>query len=111
MLVYFDESNDFNKDLEKLLANLDKYSKPLVVLPTDRDVKVAKNKYADKMDHVTFISYDYWLSKRWLVDANYDHIDYFRVDQFLMSRAFNTPVGAATVKRTRKKREDVKEAI
>lgn len=110
MLVYFDDANDFNNDLNCLLANLETFNKPLVVLPTEKDVRIAtKNHSEDGMSHVTFISYDYWLSKKWLADGEYDHIDYFRVDQFLMSRAYGITVGAATVRRTRKKKDEKEE--
>lgn len=106
MLVYFDDNKEFFNDLYKLIEPLDKYAHPLVVVPTEKDVKGAIERCKDGIyKHVVFISYDYWLSKKWIADADYDHIDFFRVDQFLMSRAFGIKVGAATIKRTMARKE------
>lgn len=106
MLIYFDDGKEFFNDLWKLIEPLDKFKAPLVVLPTDKDVKVAKEKCKDGVyKDVAFISYDYWLSKKWIADNDYDHIDFFRVDQFLMNRCFGVKAGVATIRRTIGKKE------
>ena len=106
MKVFFDDKNDFNKDLEELVKKQDRFLCPLVVVPTDKDVKKAQAKYAGgKYGNVTFIDYDYWLSKQWVVDADYDHIDFFRADQFFMDRCFRVQAGVMTVRRVIAKKE------
>lgn len=106
MIFYFDDSKNFNEDLDKMVSTLAKCSNPLVVLPTDKDVKTACDSYKD--GNVTFITYDYWLSKKWIADGDYDHIDFFRVDQFLMNRCYGVKVGRATVRRVRDKKKEEK---
>ena len=90
MIFYFDDSKNFNEDLERLISTLKRYDNPIVVVPTEKDVMRCEDTYRSKENtfHITFISYDYWLSKKWIVDGEYDHIDFFRVDQFLMSRCY-----------------------
>ena len=106
MLVYFDDGKDFNKELNDLVTGLNNCVTPLIVLPTEKDVRTATKEYqGGNYDYVTFISFDYWLSKKWIADADYDHIDFFRVDQFLMARSFGVKTGVMTVKRTMKKKE------
>lgn len=110
MLVTFDEST-FRKDLDSMVAHQDRFDKPLVVLPTEKDVKFARNLYGVDPEecHVTFISFDYFYSKKWVADDTYDHIDFFRLDKVLLNRSFETPVGRATVVRTKKKKAEKKE--
>lgn len=106
MKVFFDDSKDFKTDLEKLIEPLNRFNAPLVVLPTDKDVRMASETY----ENVTFITYDYWLSKKWIVDGDYDHIDFFRIDQFFMSRCYGVQVGVGTMRRmVSKKNNEVKE--
>ena len=106
MLVYFDDGKDFNKELKDLISGLGKYVAPLVVLPTEKDVRTATKEYeGGDYDHVTFISYDYWYSKKWLADGDYDHIDFFRADQFFINRSFGVKTGVVTIRRTMKKKE------
>ena len=104
MLVTFDEST-FRKDLDSMVAHQDRYNKPLVVLPTEKDVKYARTTYGQDTEecHVTFISFDYFYSKKGVADDTYDHIDFFRLDKVVLNRSFETPVGRATVVRTKKK--------
>jgi hypothetical protein len=104
MRLFFDDGKDFNKDLDAVVQRLDRWNNPLVVVPTDKDAGRANELYSGT--NVRFISYDYWLSKRWLVDDNFDHIDFFRVDQFLMSRSYGVKAGCATVRRTVAKKEE-----
>ncbi len=106
MRLFFDDGNDFNDDLHAIVSRLDRWEKPLVVLPTDKDAVTATKNYATtELSFVTFISYEYWLSKKWIADDSYDHIDFVRVDQFLMSRSYGIKVGCATVRRTMSKKE------
>lgn len=108
MVIIFDEK-DFNVDLDTLVARQDRYDKPLIVLPTKKDVQLAKKRYLDdkNFSHITFIDYPYFDSKKWLADDDYDHIDIFRLDQVIIRKAYGVPVGKATVKRVRaKKKED-----
>jgi len=109
MRVFFDDDK-FSNDLDKVVAPLDKWNKPLVVLPTEKDVKTAKINYISDPNtcHVTFISFDYWLSKKWIADDDYDHIDFFRVDQAIITRCYGIRTGCMTVRRTIKKMDEVK---
>ena len=110
MKIIFDESNDFNKDLDNLVAKLDRFNNPIVVVPKEKDVKRCEDIYgSDKStSHITFISYDYWLSKKWIADGECDHIDFFRLDQFFMSRSYGVQVGVGTLRRMMgKKKEEV----
>lgn len=108
MIFYFDDSKNFNEDLERLISTLKRYDNPIVVVPTEKDANVCKRNYIEDPNarNITFISYDYWLSKKWIADGDYDHIDFFRVDQFLMSRCYGVKVGRATVKRVREKKKE-----
>lgn len=107
MRLFFDEGKDFNKDLDDVVKRLDRWEKPLVVVPTDKDADRAFEVYSGgEFAKVKFISYDYWLSKKWIADADYDHIDFFRVDQFLMARSYGVKAGCATVRRTVAKKEE-----
>lgn len=107
MVFYFDDKGDFIEDLKVLVSKTTHFSNPVIVVPNERDVITAKKELVDA--NVTFISYDYWLSKKWLLDGNYDHFDFFRVDQFFMSRCYNIKVGKATVKRIKRKVENKEE--
>lgn len=104
MKVLFNDTNDFLKDLEHLIAPLDRWNKPLVVVPTIKDVKNAEAEFKDS--HVTFISYDYFLSKKWIADDDYDHIDFARIDQFFITRSYGIKVGVGTMRRIVKKTEE-----
>jgi hypothetical protein len=106
MKIIFDSTNDFYKDLDNVIARLDRFNNPLVVVPEEKDVKNCEKRYEDS--HVSFISYDYWLSKKWAGDG-YDHIDFFRIDQFFMSRSFRIPVGVGTMRRMVSKKKVEKE--
>lgn len=110
MKAFFDDGT-FSDDLDKLVASVDRWDKPIIVLPTKKGVKKAKINYISDPNtcRITFISYDYFLSKKWIADDEYDHIDFFRVDQFLMARSYGTRCGAITIKRTIKKKEEVSE--
>lgn len=107
MIVAFNDST-FYEDMDRLVAGCDKYDKPLVVLPVERDVAKANDRYMD-MPHITFISFDYFLSRRWIVDDNYDHIDFFRLDKVLKNKTYGTPIGIVTFERTIRKREEEEE--
>ena len=111
MKVYFDDTNDFNKDLENLLKTAKRFDRPIVVVPTEKDVKTIKQNMLNdpSVCHVTFISYDYWLSKKWIADGDYDHIDFFRIDQFFINRSFGVKVGVGTIRRIYKKVENKEE--
>ena len=110
MLFTFD-NDTFNHDLDNLVARLDKFNKPLVVLPTERDVKITKENYKTApVEHVTFISFDYFMSKKWLADDEYDNIDFFRIDKVLMNKSYGVHVGKATMTRTIKKKEEKDES-
>ena len=113
MKVYFDDTNDFNKDLDNLVCRLDRYDKPLIVFPTEKDVQACKRNYIEDPNtcHITFISYDYWLSKKWIADDEYDHIDFFRMDQFFMSRSYGVPVGVGTMRRVKGKKKEVTDNV
>lgn len=104
MKIIFDDSIDFLTDLENLTAQLDRWNKPLVVVPTMKDVRNAEAKFEGS--HITFISYDYWLSKKWIVDDNYDHIDFYRIDQFFINKCYGTRVGVGTMKRIMSKKKE-----
>ena len=110
MKVFFDDGN-YNDDLDKLVAALDRYNKPMVVLPTEGEVKRARVDYGVETGetHVTFISFEYWLSKKWIADDDYDHIDFFKVDKALSMRCYGVKAGCMTVDRTMKKRQVVEE--
>lgn len=111
MKVFFDDGKDFFSDLWKLIETLDKFKNPLVVVPTEKDAKSATEKCKDGVyKFVTFISYDYWLSKKWIADMDYDHVDFFRMDQFFITKSFGVPVGVGTMRRmmSRKVKEEVK---
>lgn len=97
MRIFFDDGK-FVEDLEKVIAPLDKYNAPLVVVATEKDAERAKNAFGDD-EHITFISFDYWYSKKWLADNDYDHIDFFRLDKALAFKSFGIKVGCATIKR------------
>ena len=104
MKIFFDDNKEFFNDLWRLVERLDKYTAPLVVVPTEKDARIAREKCTDGIyKDVAFISYDYWLSRKWIADANYDHIDFFRMDQFFMSRSYGVPVGIGTMRRISKK--------
>lgn len=107
MIVFFDDKKDFYEDLNELVARLDKYDHPLVVVPLDKDARQCTKEYGkdENFRHITFISYDYWLSKKWLSE-NYDHIDFFRADQFFIRKSYDVQVGCMTVRRTMKKKEE-----
>ena len=107
MKIYFDSGKSFNEDLDNLVSRLYRYDKPLVVVPTERDVQTCKINYIEDPNtcHITFISYDYWLSKKWIADDEYDHIDFFRMDQFFMTRSYGVQVGVGTMKRMMNKKE------
>ena len=109
MKVFFDDDS-FVKDLDKLVTSVDRWDKPLIVLPTQKDVNKAKVDYISDPNtcRITFITYDYFLSKKWIADGDFDHIDFCRVDQFLMTRSYGVKCGAMTVKRTIKKVEEKK---
>ena len=112
MKVFFDDSKEFYTDLFKLIEPLDKIKAPLVVLPTEKDVNGAYERCKDGIyKHVTFISYDYWLSKKWIADADYDHIDFFRIDQFFIFRCYGVRVGVGTMRRmvSKKAKEETKD--
>ena len=109
MLVCFDEKG-FIEDLDTLVRGQKRFKNPLVVLPTDKDVEAAARKYADIGFKITFIDYPYFDSRQWITDADYDHIDIFRLDQVVIKKALGIPVGRATVKRVLKKKKDDKEA-
>lgn len=102
MKAFFDDGT-FTEDLDKLVASSGRWNKPLIVLPLERDVKNVHSKYDEKF---TFISYDYFFSKKWIADDEYDHIDFFRVDQFLINKSYGVNCGALTIKRTIKKKEE-----
>lgn len=104
MKVFFDDKNDFYKDLDNLVKKQNRYSNPIIVVPTDKDAVLCTEKY--KEHGITFMSYDYWLSKKWLVDGNYDHIDFFRADQFFIKKSYDAVAGVATFRRIMKKEED-----
>ena len=106
MKVFFDSQENFMKDLEAILIPLDKFDNPLVVLPTERDTRICTREFGkdDKYKHITFISYEYWLSKKWVADGEYDNIDFFKIDKFLRMRSYGTRVGCATVDRTMSKK-------
>ena len=108
MKIFFDDNNDFYKDLDNLVAKQDRYDYPIIVVPTDKDAIQCGMKYSenDNTKHIRFISYDYWLSKKWIVDGDYDHIDFFRADQFFMKKCYDVPAGVATFRRIMKKKED-----
>ena len=105
MKVFFDDGN-YNDDLNKLVAALDRFDKPMVVMPSEGDVKRARREYGveEGETHVTFISFDYWISKKWVADDDYDHIDFFKVDKALTLRSYGVKTGCLTVDRTMKKR-------
>lgn len=105
MKVFFDDKNDFNLDLDELVKKQGRFQYPLIVVPSERDAKRAAEKY--EKSGVSFIDYDKWLSKEWVV-APYDHIDFFRADQFFMDRCFRVPAGVMTIRRTmvRKDKEE-----
>ena len=107
MKIYFDSGKSFNEDLDNLVGRLDRYNKPLVVVPTEKDVQACKKNYTEDPNtcHITFISYDYWLSKKWIADDEYDHIDFFRMDQFFMTRSFGVQVGVGTMRRIMNNKE------
>lgn len=109
MKVFFDDKGDFMEDLDALVQKQTKFKTPIIVVPEDNDVATAKRRYEACSDysHVTFISYNYWLSKQWVVDGDYDHIDFFRIDQFFINRSFGTKVGIGTMRRViANKKED-----
>ena len=105
MVIIFDEK-EFTTDLDTLVAKQDRYDKPLIVMPSKKDVILAKKRYSDdkNFEHITFIDYPYFDSKKWLADDDYDHIDIFRLDQVIIKKAYGVPVGKATVKRVRAKK-------
>ncbi len=105
MKVFFDDKNDFNLDLEELVKNQGRYKHPLIVVPTEKDAKRSKEKFSN--ENIDFIDYDTWLSKEWVL-GDYDHIDFFRADQFFMDRCFRVQVGVMTVRRimARKDKEE-----
>lgn len=107
MKVYFDDSN-FMEDLAKVMQGCDRWDKPLIVLPTERDVRTARKEFPDF--HGAFISFDYWYSKKWIADDDYEHIDFFRVDNVLKIKSYGVRTGCMTVLRTMKKPEDKEEA-
>lgn len=110
MRVFFDEGT-YSDDLDKLVASLDRYDKPMVVMPTEGDAKRAKINYISDPNtcRITFISFEYWISKKWIADDDYDHIDFFKIDKALSMRCFGTKAGCLTVDRTLKKKfEEVK---
>ena len=110
MKVYFDSANDFMKDLDSLVAKLDRFNNPIVVVPTEKDVNACVKAYAndEATKHIIFISYDYWLSKKWIADGNYDHIDFFRMDQFFINRSYGVQVGVGTMRRMMSKKKEEK---
>lgn len=105
MLISFDEK-EFLTDLDNLVAMQNRYNKPLVVVPTKKDVESATTRYSEDVNsgHLTFIDYSYFDSKMWITDNDYDHIDFFRLDQVVIKKALGVPVGRATVKRVRSKK-------
>lgn len=112
MKVFFDDHNSYNEDLDMLVAGTDKYNHPIVVLPSEKDIRYCENNFGkdSNFSHVTFITYDYWLSKKWLADGEYDHIDFFRIDSFLTFRSFGVRTGMMTVRKTqRRTNEEVTE--
>lgn len=106
MKAFFDDGT-FTEDLDKLVASSGRWNKPLIVLPLEKDVRKAKINYISDPNtcRITFISYDYFFSKKWIADDEYDHIDFFRVDQFLINKSYGVNCGAITIKRTIKKEE------
>lgn len=111
MIFVFDDK-DFATDLETLVSRQNKYDKPLIVLPTKKDVEFAKKKFltGDKESKITFIDYPYFDSKKWLTDDDYDHIDIFRLDQVILRKACGISVGRATIKRVIAKKHKKEEA-
>lgn len=111
MKVFFDDGN-YVEDLDKMVASLDRFDKPMVVMPTESEAKRAKNNYSSYSDtcRITFISFDYWISKKWIADDDYDHIDFFKIDKALSMRCYGIKAGCLTVDRTLKKRVE-KEAV
>lgn len=104
MIFCFEDGADFNKGLDALVSTQEKWAKPIVVLPKEEDVAAAIIKYENSK--IRFMSYDFWLTKQWLLDDNYDHIDFYRADMFFIGKSFGVTVGKATVKRIFKKKED-----
>ena len=107
MRIYFDDYNDFDKDLSNLIAGLDRFNNPIVVVPTELDVTKAKKEYENV--NVTIISYDYWLSKKWILDGEYDHIDFFRIDQFFINKSYGVKCGVGTMRRIKAKKDKEEE--
>lgn len=105
MIITFDEK-EFFTDLDNLTALQDRYNKPLVVVPTKKDVDAATKRYSgdENTSHITFIDFSYFDSKKWIADDEYDHIDIFRLDQVLIKKAYGVPIGRATIKRVRAKK-------